>query len=86
MQLPPRILVREAPLDGRPLRVAAPFIGVDFPAEGGDIRDTAIQALALQDAQFDFGHIEPTAVFGRVVKLQLSENPSGLFRGEGFIE
>jgi hypothetical protein len=45
--------------------------GGDFTDESLFLRDAPIEALPLQDAQFDLGHIEPGAVFGRVMKFQL---------------
>ena len=42
--------------------------------------DSAIQTLTAQDAQFGFGHVQPTAVFGCVVNLQSLREGS---RGRG---
>ncbi len=50
------------------------------------VRETACQTLTLQDAQFNLGHIEPRTVFGRVMELQLFDNPPRLCRGERFIK
>ena len=41
--------------------------GSDLLLQGGLIRDSAVQALAAEDAQLDLGDAEPTAVLGRVV-------------------
>ena len=40
----------------------------------------------MQDAQLDLGHVQPTAVLGRVMKLQLLDKASGFRRLEGFVE
>ena len=34
-------------------------------------RDAAVQTLADQHGEFDFGHVEPTAVLGGKVKVEL---------------
>src|ERR671926_837939 len=44
------------------------------------------QTMALQDTQFDFGHIQPTAVLGRVMQFELLQNPPRFCGGKGFIE
>ena len=47
--------------------------------------DSAIQTLPAQHADFDFHHVEPTGVFGCVMKLQALEDAMRLGRREGFI-
>src|SRR6266545_2736717 len=86
MQLHPRILVGEPPVNGRSLSIAAFFISGDLSFERFQIRQTAIQTLTLKDAQFDFGHIEPTAMLRSVMELQLPENPTCFLRRKSFIE
>ena len=49
----------------------------DFVGEHFLIGDTAIQTLRRENAEFGFGHIEPTAVLGRVVPLCAAENYGG---------
>ena len=39
-----------------------------------------------KDADLDFGHIEPTGVFGCVVKLQFLHQTTCLVRRKGFVE
>ena len=39
---------------------------MQFLGKRGHIREAAIQTLALQNTEFDFGHVQPTAMFGRV--------------------
>ena len=34
------------------------------------VADPAVEALSTEDAQFNLSHVEPTAMFGSVVKLQ----------------
>jgi hypothetical protein len=41
--------------------------------------------LATENAEFDLGHVEPTAVLGREVKLQAIENAPRLGWLEYFV-
>jgi hypothetical protein len=41
--------------------------------------------LARQDARFGFGHVQPTAVFGRVVPLETLDQPTRRGGGEGLV-
>ena len=45
-----------------------------------------IQALAIQDANFDFRHIEPTGVFRGVVKYDTAQEDFRFFDAEHFLE
>ena len=44
--------------------------GGDFSFQGLLVRDAAAEALAGQDAEFGFGHVEPASMFGRVVPFE----------------
>lgn len=39
--------------------------------------DTSIQALAVEDADLDLDHVEPTGVLGRVVEFQTAQDAAG---------
>ena len=39
------------------------------------VRDTAIEALGRRDAELGFRHIEPTAMFWRIVPLEALDEP-----------
>ena len=69
MQFCPCFLGSELPIDRGPLGIPAEFIGMQFLGKRGHIREAASQTLALQNTEFDFGHVQPTAMFGRVVEL-----------------
>ena len=45
-----------------------------------------VQALPRQDAEFDFGHVQTTAVAWRVGELPTPGQPVGLLGGEGLLE
>ena len=69
MQFGPGLLGGEPPINGRALGISALLIGVHLPSERRYIRQAAIETLPVQHTEFDFGHIQPAAMFGRVVKL-----------------
>lgn len=50
-----------------------PFPGSDLAAQSLGVVDPAIQALAPQDADLDFDHVEPAGVLGSVVELESSQ-------------
>ena len=85
MELPPGVLGSKPPVDGGLGGIALPFQGSDFPVESGLVGDTLSQAGSRQDAKLDLRHVEPTAVFGRVVELQPFYDPPGLRGGEGLV-
>ena len=57
MQLGPRFLSGELPIDEGVLGVAVAFIGVHLLSERSHIWKTAIETLAVQHAEFDLGHV-----------------------------
>ena len=59
---------------------------VDFVGEDLHVGDAAIQTLRREHAEFGFGHVEPTAVLGRVVPFETLDEPGRLGGGEGFVE
>lgn len=47
---------------------------------------TERQALSLQDADLDFGHVQPARMLGRVVELDPAQHRRGGLRAEHFFE
>ena len=86
MQLASGVVDRELPMDGGTLLVAGGFPGSDLGHQGVAVPDAAAQALAGQQRELQLGHIEPTAVDRGVVKLQLSQDASGLVGCERLVE
>ena len=86
MELGSGILGGEPPVDGGSGGVALRDQSIDFPSEGHFAGEPLLQAGAGQDTELDFGHVQPTAVLGRVVKLQPPGNPPGLRRRESFVQ
>lgn len=76
------ILGAEAPVDGGLGEVAPDLIGVDGPSQCQVVAVASAEAVSGQYAEFDFRHVEPTGVFGGVVKLQTFRDASGLSGGE----
>ncbi|MDR2111814.1 MAG: hypothetical protein LBQ62_01725 [Candidatus Accumulibacter sp.] len=56
------------PLDGERFGIAFAEIGLDLARQGFRVRDAFGETGIGQDRQFDLGNIEPTAMFGCVVK------------------
>ena len=59
---------------------------VDFVGEDFLVGDAAIQTLGREHTEFGFGHVEPTAVLGRVVPFETLDEPARLGGGKGFVE
>src|SRR5215218_2505279 len=86
MQFTPRIFSRKSPLDFGTCSIALFFQLLDFTFEPFFISNSTVKALTTKDAQLDLCNIQPTPMLGRVVKLQLLENPPRLFRRERLIQ
>jgi len=52
--------------------VAAVLPGGDFLDQGVLVGDAPIETLRRQDAELGFSHVQPTAVFGRIVPVPLT--------------
>lgn len=85
MKLCPGILGVKPPMDGGSGGIALPFQGLDFPAEGGLVRDAPPEAGASQYAKLYLRHVEPTAVLGCVVEFQSFHDTPGFGSGEGLV-
>lgn len=59
----------ERPMNTSALGVAASLPGLDLGSERGLIRQTPAQALAIEEADFELGHLEPTDILRRVVEF-----------------
>jgi transposase-like protein len=80
LEFDPGHLGTELPVDFGLELVAWAFPSGDFLPQGVDRRNAAIQTLAGEHGQLALGHIEPTAMLGGVVKLQLAGDPPGFVR------
>ena len=81
---------------------ALSVVNIHFDAGGGGIAlvlpccdladevrcviNAAIEALAVENADLDLDHVEPTGVLGRVVELEAAQDAAGLGRRECFVE
>ena len=82
MEFSPGILGGEAPVDDRTGHIALLFQGFDLPAKGLFVGEPLPETTAGDDTELDFRHIQPAAMLGRVVKLQLPGYVPGLLRRE----
>ena len=67
------VLPREHPLNGRSCRVSIGLPNVDFALQRLRSGESAIQALAAEDADFDISDVQPTRVLGRVVEAHAAQ-------------
>ena len=65
------LLGSETPLHGGFRFIPLTFPRRDLLLNRSFIRQPSFQALASEHGEFNFYHIEPTAVFGGVMKLQM---------------
>ena len=86
MEFPSGVPGSEAPVDDGPGLVALAFQGLGLPAERSLVGEPLLQAGAGQYAELDFRHIQPSAVLGRMVKLQPFGNSPGLGSRERFVQ
>ena len=85
MKLCPGILRVKPPMDCGLGGIELPFQGLDFPAEGGLVRDAPPEAGASQNAELYLRHVEPTAVLGCVLEPQPFHDTPGLSSWEGLV-
>ncbi len=86
MQLGTSIIGGELPADAGVSCVALGLQGGDALNQRVVIGDWTREAAALDDADLDLGHIEPTAMFWRIVHLQAAGDSARLRRRERRIE
>jgi hypothetical protein len=79
MELNPGIRDRETPLHAHAALVPLLLTGPGHPLHLLPALDSGPQGLPRQDAQFDFRHVQPTAVLRRVVPPDPLSDLSGLF-------
>lgn len=73
-------------MDGATSSVALPFQRLDSSVQRRQVPHRLRQAPALEGADLDFGHVEPTVMLGRVVQLKPAGNPTGCGRWEHQIQ
>lgn len=57
--------------------VASLLPSSNFERDRCQVLEPARQALALQEADLDFGHVKPTGTFWRIVKLSAMQERGG---------
>jgi len=78
MQLGAGLLTIKLPVNSSSTFVAFGFQSCYLFNQSRLVSQPAVETLPLEDAYLDFCHIQPACVFRRVVKFQLSEQPSCL--------
>ena len=86
MELYPGLVVGELPLRFRMVFVSMRLPGSDFLDEAVFVFDAPVEALRRQNTEFRLRHVEPTAVFGRVMPLEPLGETACFCRGEGGIQ
>src|SRR4051794_38572458 len=86
MQFEPRHLTIKLPVNLRFSLVAFSFEGSNFTFQKGFVGNSSVQALPLENTNFNLGHVQPTPVFRGVMKLEFVQNPTGFSRWEGFVK
>lgn len=80
------ILRSEAPINGRAAGIAVFHPGGDFLLQSFAVSNATVETLTTKDTKLDFSHVQPTAVLGGVMQLQLARDPMRFFRRECFIQ
>lgn len=81
-----RVLASERPLGAALFQIAARLPRVHFSGERVPIRQSPIQTLPIENADFDFCHVEPTGVFRRVVENDASQQRCCFLGAEHFLK
>ncbi len=58
----------------------------NFMYQSFAVSDALIQALAIENTQFNFGHNKPTAMFRRVMKFDFIQNSFRFNQLKGFVQ
>src|SRR3972149_9761713 len=80
------ILAGERPINAASFGLALALPAMDFASRGHPVHQSSPKALAIQDADFDLRHIQPTRVLGRVVKLHASQQRVSARRTEHLLK
>ena len=56
-----------------------------FALQGVLVSNPTIQTLTAEGTEFNFRHVQPTAVLGGVDDFQFAREPVGFFRRKGFV-
>src|SRR6266571_4650869 len=86
MHLSPSISTRKAPMDAAVVRIALSSQGHNMLPEMIEALDTFGQTPPFKNADLDLSHIQPTAMFGRVMHLQSLPDTLGFRRCKRLVE
>src|SRR5690606_34503460 len=85
-ETPARLGDGEAPNDRCGGGIARRHPGGRLRLQRGAVWQAPVQALPRQHTEFEFGHVQPTAMLGRVVNLEALPEPEGLRGWEGLVQ
>src|SRR5207244_12782656 len=77
--------VAKSPMKASIVCIACAFPYGDLGSQCVLVVQPAMQALAMHNAHVRLRHVQPTAVFGRVMKLDLVQDASSLLGRKGFL-
>jgi len=86
LEFDPGIVRGDLPIDVGFLVIAFVLPGGRFFDQRLLVGNPAGQVLTGEDVQFDFGHVEPTAVLRCVDDLDPMDDSTSFLRQEGFVE
>src|SRR3954452_16444475 len=76
----------EGPMDSCLSRLPLPLPLGNFGSQLARTIQSTVQALTVHDPDLGLGPIQPTAVLGRVMPLDLVQQATGVFRRERFVQ
>src|ERR1700722_11882931 len=86
LQLYPSIGRSELPIDFGVFAVSFFLPRVSFGRKRLFVGNSSVKALSGQNVQFDFGDIEPAAMFGRVNYFESTDQSPGFLGRKGFVQ
>jgi len=86
MEFDPGVIGSEAPVDRHVLSVAPGLVGRDGTLQGIGVGISALETGAAQHTELNLRHVQPTGVFGGVVKLQAFHDAPGFGGGKGLVQ
>ena len=85
MKFVPSIVGGKLPRDGTTICIALQFQGIDAGTQLAQAAHATRQTAPLENADLDFGHVQPAPVLGCVVKLDALQDALSFCGRKGFI-
>src|SRR5258708_18444592 len=81
-----RVLSGKRPIDAASCGIALALPRLKLAPGSGLVDQAPCEALALHDADFDLGHVQPARMLGCVVKLHAAQQRAGACATQHFLE